>query len=43
MQKKEELKDEIQQKEDFGHMFWELENYENFFPCYIAMMKKSEK
>lgn len=42
MKKKEEL-DEIPLDVDIGHIFWELENYENFFPVYKSMMKKSDK
>jgi hypothetical protein len=43
MQKKDELKEITNRKDDLGYVFWEMESYENFFPFYKSMMKKSEK
>lgn len=43
MRNKEEFKNKIPADIDIGHIFWELESYENFFPLYKSMMKKSEK
>jgi len=39
MKKKDERNFSIK-KEDIGHLFWELEAYENFFPFYKSIMKK---
>ncbi len=27
---------------DIGYILWELESYENFFPCLKSMMKKEK-
>jgi len=40
MKKKDEGNFSIKKKEDIGHLFWELEAYEHFFPFYKSIMKK---
>lgn len=33
---------DVSQDEDLGFLLWQLEELENFYPCYMTMTKKEE-
>ena len=40
MEKIEKIEKNIVMKEDLGFLLWQLEEIENFYPCYKTMIKK---
>jgi len=42
MEKVEKIHKLGSQEEDLGFLLWQLEEIENFYPCYKTMIKKEE-
>ena len=42
MQKNEKINNHILGQDDLGFLLWQLEEIENFYPCFKTMIKKEE-
>lgn len=42
MCKNEKIKNNFLKQDDLGFLLWQLEEIENFYPCYKTMIKKEE-
>lgn len=40
MEKFEKMPKDNSPEEDFGFLLWQLEELENFYPCYKTMIRK---
>ncbi|MDH7507043.1 MAG: hypothetical protein QHH15_04565 [Candidatus Thermoplasmatota archaeon] len=42
MYKNEKIKNNILKQDDLGFLLWQLEEIENFYPCYKSMIKNEK-
>jgi len=42
MEKIEKIEKDNSAEEDLGLLLWQLQEFENFYPCYKTMIKKEE-